>query len=133
MIVIEALDDGGKGRNVASRLVPTALAARQLFVQVSRPSPGGTATGERCRCRTFGRRLSTLTRPKVECWRKLPLPVRESRGGSSNSSLSTSATRTRDGPKTGQQGNQYAVDENSGRRFPGWDISANVGVKLHAR
>src|SRR5690242_8134565 len=49
MIVIEALDDGGKGRNVASRLVPTALAARQLFVQVSRPSPGGTVSGERCR------------------------------------------------------------------------------------
>jgi hypothetical protein len=63
----------------------------------------------------------------------LPLPVRESRGGSSNSSLSTSATRTRDGPKTGRQSNQHAVDENTGRRFRGWDISANVGVKLHAQ
>ena len=55
----------------------------------------------------------------------------KSRGGFSNSSLSTFATRTRDGPKTGRQSNQHAVDENTGRRFRGWDISADVGVKLH--
>ena len=57
----------------------------------------------------------------------------KSRGGFSNSSLSTFATRTRDGPKTGQQSNRHAVDENTGRRFRGWEISANVGVKLHAQ
>ena len=33
-------------------------------------------------------------------------------------------------PKTGRQSNQHAVDENTGRRFQGWDISANVGAKL---
>ena len=26
-----------------------------------------------------------------------------------------------------------SLDENTGRRFRGWDISANVGVKLHAQ
>jgi hypothetical protein len=38
----------------------------------------------------------------------LPLPVRESRGF-------------------------FVRDENTGRRFRGWDISANVGVKPHAQ
>jgi hypothetical protein len=63
----------------------------------------------------------------------LPLPVREPRGAFSNSTPSTSAPCTRDGPKTGRQSNQHAVDENTGQRFRGWDISANVGVKLHAQ
>jgi hypothetical protein len=63
----------------------------------------------------------------------LPLPVRESQGASSNSSPATSATRIRDEPKTGRQSNQHALVENTGRRFRGWDISANVGVKLHAQ
>ena len=33
----------------------------------------------------------------------------------------------------GRQSNRHAVHENTGRRFRECDISANVGVKLHAQ
>ena len=83
--------------------------------------------------RTFGWRLSTLTPPKVG------VPALIAAAGAQNlkAVLRILAVNVRNphtaGNRAGRQSDQHAVDENTGRRFRGWDISANVGVKLHAQ